>query len=369
MEKIKLLYVITSVGLGGAEKLLLSYVKNLNKNKYSLYVCCLREKPDDLFLDISKYSTVYNLKINNRFNPIIIFALIKLIREIKPDIIHTHLFQARVYTAVAKLFYKHSVIITQKHNNVNLIKHNVFILFELLSLLIYNKVIAISESVKNSLIRYEFVPSRKIFVLPNCIDFLRFHNSGFRESLLNKQEIIIGTVGRIERQKGIKYLLLAMNPILSKYPNTKLEIIGDGSLLNEMKNLSINLNISNSVFFFGKFVDVIPFYRRMDVFVLSSVYEGFGIVLLEAMASGVPIVATNVDGIKEVVTNMNSGILVPPKNPEAIADAVVKIIENPLLSKNLVDKGYKRAKLFDVQEHIAKLDSFYTNLLGLESYK
>ncbi|MGB5530357.1 MAG: glycosyltransferase family 4 protein, partial [Ignavibacteriaceae bacterium] len=209
----------------------------------------------------------------------------------------------------------------------------------------------------------------KIFVLPNCIDFQKFSNSGFRASLLNKKEIIIGTVSRLERQKGIKYLIIAMSTILAKYPNARLEIIGDGSLLNELKSLSINLNISNSVFFFGKFVDVKPFYNRMDVFVLSSIYEGFGIVLLEAMASGVPVIASNVDGIKEVVTNMKSGILVPPKNPEAIANAVVKIIENPLLSKNLIDEGYKRAKLFDVQEHITKLDNLYTNLLGIESYK
>jgi glycosyltransferase involved in cell wall biosynthesis len=131
--------------------------------------------------------------------------------------------------------------------------------------------------------------------------------------------------------------------------------------------LSKKLNISNSVNFFGKFVDVIPFYNKMDIFVLPSILEGFGIVLLEAMAAGVAVVATNVNGIREVVKNMHSGLLVPPKNPVALADAIIKLIENPEFRKKLVNEGFNRAMLFDVKEHIVQLDNLYTNLLRVES--
>jgi len=161
--------------------------------------------------------------------------------------------------------------------------------------------------------------------------------------------------------------LLAMRIILAKFPNVKLEIVGDGSLFRELNELSKKLEISNSVKFFGKFADVIPFYKRMSVFVLPSLYEGFGIVLLEAMAAGVPVVATNVNGINEVVVDGESGILVPPKNPEAIADAVINIIENDKLTERLVMEGYKRAELFDIKDHVMKLHNFYKNLLGVES--
>jgi glycosyltransferase involved in cell wall biosynthesis len=369
MEKIKILYVITSLGLGGAEKLLLYYLRNLDKSKYSFSVCYLRAKPDDLLLEISKYAEVYNLRIKNRFNPFVIVKLIKLFRNIKPDLIHTHLFQPRVYASIAHLFYNSTILITQKHNNVNPRKHNIFVLLEMLSILVNRKVIAISQSVKNSLVKYEFIPERKIYVLPNCIDYEDFREIAGQRKNSEEKQIIIGTVGRLERQKGTKYLLMAMKIILSKYPNTRLEIVGDGSLLEELKNLSIKLSISKSVIFFGKFVNVKPFYSRMDVFVLPSIYEGFGIVLLEAMASGVPVVATNVDGIKEVIIDTECGILIPPKSPEAIADAVLKIIENPQLSKSLTDEGFKRVKLFDIQEHIMKLDNLYTNLLGIKSYQ
>jgi len=369
MGKIKILYVITSLGLGGAEKLLLYYLKNLDKQKYSLYVCCFRERPDDFNEEMSKYAKIINLKIENKFNPVIIFYIWKLIREIKPDIIHTHLFQPRVYTSIANLFNNRSVLITQKHSIVNPKKHNIFILFEMISIWMNKKVIAISESVKNSLIKYEFIPQHKIFVLPNCIDYQTFHKASNRQFIRKSDEIVIGTVGRLEKVKGISYLLLAMKIILTKFPDARLEIVGDGSQAGELVGITKKLGISNSVKFFGKFTDVIPFYNKMNIFILPSILEGFGIVLLEAMAAGIPVVASDVDGIREVVIQGESGILIPPKNPDAIASAVIQLIENPQLVKSLVENGLKRARLFDVQDHIMKLESLYSNLLGAESYK
>jgi len=87
------------------------------------------------------------------------------------------------------------------------------------------------------------------------------------------------------------------------------------------------------------------------------------------MAAGVPVIASDVDGIKEVIINEENGILIPPKNPEAIANAIIKLIEDPQLVKKLVENGIKRAQLFDVHEHVSKLDRLYTNLLGDESYR
>jgi glycosyltransferase involved in cell wall biosynthesis len=369
MGKIKILYVITSLGLGGAEKLLLYYLKNLDKQKYILYVCCFRERPDDFIEEMSKYAKIINLKVENKFNPVIIFYTWKLIREIKPDIIHTHLFQPRVYTSIANLFNNRSVLITQKHSIVNPKKHHIFIVLEMISIRMNKKVIAISESVKNSLTKYEFIPQHKIFVLPNCIDYQAFHKASNRQFVRKSNELVIGTVGRLEKVKGISYLLLAMKIILTKFPHTRLEIVGDGSQAGELVEITKNLGISNSVKFFGKFTDVIPFYNKMDIFILPSILEGFGIVLLEAMAAGIPVVASDVDGIREVVIQGESGILIPPKNPDAIASAIIQLIENPQLVKSLVENGLKRARLFDVQDHIMKLESLYSNLLGAESYK
>ena len=367
MQQIKILYVITSLGLGGAEKLLLSHLERLDKKKYEFYVCTLRVKPNDLAQSISKYAELINLNVKNRFDPSIIFHLRKLIKKIQPDIVHTHLFQARIYTSMAQLFTNRPISVTHKHNSVNLKKHNIFILLEIWSLIFYDRIIAISQSVKKSLLLYEFVSKKKVYVLSNCIDYQLFENNSKLEKLSTKENITIGTVCRLEPQKGIRYLLLAMKTILIKFPNVKLEIVGTGSLLNELQNLADELGISNSIKFLGKFADVIPFYRRMDIFVLPSLYEGFGIVILEAMAMGIPIVATNVDGIKEVVINGESGLLIPPKNPEAIAIAVKHLIDNPQFTERLISEGKKRAKLFDIQDHLMNLDKLYTSLLRTQS--
>lgn len=368
-DRIKILYVITSLGIGGAERLLLSYLKLLNHQKYDFHVIALREKPDDLLEEISLHSEVSVLGIRSAFSPSVVFRLVKLINQIKPDIIHSHLFQARFYTAIAHLISKRGILITHKHNNVNPKKHNVFIILEMISIFLSKKVIAISNSVKRSLNRYELVPSKKIFILHNGIDYEKFFKIAESNNILRENPIVIGTVCRLEPQKGIQYLLLAMRIILTKFPSVRLEIVGDGSLFQELQSLTKDLGISNSVKFFGKFVDVIPFYKKMNLFVLPSLYEGFGIVLLEAMAAGVPVIATNVDGIKEVVIDGESGILIPSKNPEAIADAVLKLIENPQLADKLVDAGLKRSKSFDIKEHVMKLENFYADLLGVESYK
>jgi glycosyltransferase involved in cell wall biosynthesis len=369
MEKIKILYVITSLGLGGAEKLLLSYVRGLNNKKYQSYVCCLREKPDDLSKEIEENAEVINLKIRGRFNPFVVYRLLKVIKKIQPEIIHTHLFQPRIYTTIANLFHNRSILVTHKHSIVNPGKHHIFLFFEMLSILLNKKVVAISESVKQSLKRYEFIPESKIFVLTNCIDYQKFSEAAELRAKKNENSVIIGTVGRLEKVKGISYLLLAMKIILQRFPEAKLEITGGGSVLDELKLLTKKIGISNSVKFFGKLENPIPNYSRMDIFVLPSIIEGFGIVLLEAMAAGVPVVATNVHGIKEVVLDGESGILIPPKNPEAIAEAIMKIIEQPQLAKTLIEKGSKRARLFDIQEHLMKLENFYTSLLEAESHQ
>ena len=369
MNKKKILFVITSLGYGGAERLLIHYVSKLNKNKYDFLVCSLRDKPDDLLPDISEYTPVIKLNLSNRFNPSITFKLIKLFKDFKPDLIHTHLFQPRIYATLAYLFYRNAILITQKHNNVNGIKHHIFIFFEMICISLNERVIAISESVKNSLIKFELVSPKKIFVLPNCIDYQHFNNYNVVNTDIEEKrdDIVIGVVGRLERQKGVKYLILAMKIILNRYPKATLDIIGDGSQLLKLQKLAEKIGISNSVKFFGKFGDVIPFYKKMDIFVLSSIYEGFGIVLLEAMATGVPVIATNVDGIKEIIIDMNNGILVPTKNPKAIADAITRIINDSELRKNLIDQGFKQAKLYDVKEHVMKLDNFYSQLLKIDS--
>jgi len=153
---------------------------------------------------------------------------------------------------------------------------------------------------------------------------------------------VIGTIARLERAKGIKYLIAAMPRVISRYPNTVLMIVGDGSKRSELSSLSLELGIAENVIFTGQLQDPSPILSIMDVFVLPSLREALGIAILEAMAFSLPVVATCVGGIPEAVIHNETGILLPPGNSEAMASALINLLENPAMRKAYGSAGKKR---------------------------
>jgi glycosyltransferase involved in cell wall biosynthesis len=157
-----------------------------------------------------------------------------------------------------------------------------------------------------------------------------------------KTACVIGTVSRLERAKGIDYLISAMPKVLSQHPDTVLVIVGDGSKRPELSSLSCKLGISQNVIFTGQLPDPGLAFAIMDVFVLPSLKEALGIAILEAMAFSLPVVATDVGGIPEAVAHNKTGILVPPGNQDAIASALLELIENQTMRKAYGTAGRKR---------------------------
>ena len=153
---------------------------------------------------------------------------------------------------------------------------------------------------------------------------------------------IIGTVARLERAKGINYLISAMPKVISQYPSTVLLIVGDGSNRRQLSVLSQELGISRHIIFTGQLTDPAPALSLMDVFVLPSLREALGIAVLEAMAFSKPVVETDVGGIPEVVLHNKTGFLLPPGNSEAIASALIKLAENPTTCKAYGIAGRRR---------------------------
>lgn len=160
--------------------------------------------------------------------------------------------------------------------------------------------------------------------------------------IIPKTAYVIGTVARLERAKGIRYLIEAMPRVISGYPNTVLVIVGDGSKRPELSLLSQELGVSQNVVFTGQLTDPGPVLSVMDVFVLPSLREALGIAILEAMAFSLPVVATGVGGIPEAVAHNKTGILVPPGNSEAIASALLRLADNPALRREYGSAGRKR---------------------------
>lgn len=187
-----------------------------------------------------------------------------------------------------------------------------------------------------------------------------------RKHLHLENEIFLFSLQRLHPRKGVEYLIRAMNEVVKNHSNVKLIIGGTGSEINKLKLLVNELKLQSKIELIG-FIDEIElcsYYASCDIFVFHSLYEAFGIVLVEAMASGVPVVSTQVGAIPEVVRDKRTGILVQPSDSNALANAIIELIENENLRKKMGTEGRKIIEKEYNWENIAKkYENVYYNLL------
>ncbi len=175
------------------------------------------------------------------------------------------------------------------------------------------------------------------FVMPNFIEYDQELQKEFNYNDFSfNSKIRIGTMGRLAKEKGLEYLIKTIKILKDQNHSVELIIAGDGELKQELENLTKSLNLDEEVKFIGWTNNKEKFFSSIDIFCLSSLEETFGIVLLEAMKYGKPIISSNCDGPKIIIKNEVSGILVDKKSPEQIAAAILKLKNNPELVFDLV---------------------------------
>jgi len=200
----------------------------------------------------------------------------------------------------------------------------------------FKHVVAVSDEIAREIVD-SGVPSAKVSVIDNGIDLAAFRNpcpkvgAEFRTSGMR----IVGAVGRLVDQKGFDYLLRAIPRILERFPNTVFLIAGEGTERAKLEALASELNIAGQVHFMGARSDMPNVYASFDVFALSSLNEGMPIALIEAMATAKPVVATRVAAVPKLVIDGETGLLIEPRSPEALSDAVCQLLENSALCERL----------------------------------
>jgi glycosyltransferase involved in cell wall biosynthesis len=213
-----------------------------------------------------------------------------------------------------------------------------------------------------------FLNNKHLAVVHNCVDISHINMSKEKVNKirlrysLHSHEKVLTNIGYFNEQKAHDDLLLAFKRIVDQRSDVKLIIVGWGRLENEIKQFTKYLGLQDKVIFTGKLVrpEVFEVLSITDLFVLSSHWEGFGIVLAEAMALGKPVVATETDGSREVVEDGESGILVPIKNPQVMAKVILDLLEQPDLMIRMGQKGTKRVKeLFNPEQFIKGYEDFY----------
>jgi len=365
--KIKLLFVIPSLVEGGTERVVTDIITHLDKEKYDISLA-LFEKKGPYLSQTAEYVKVYDLRKKSRYSFFkIIFNLGKLFRRVRPNTVVSFLSYTNIVAIMAKFISgcRFNLLISIR-NYLSLARFDArlrrvrYFLYKFL----FNYadyVIAVSEGIKTDLEKTFNIIQRKIKIIYNPVDSEKINILKAEEikDLRIKEKSFLLTVGRLTKQKGYPYLFRAYSRI-HKEIDEKLIILGTGEEEEKLKSLANELGIQERVVFLGFQKNPYKFMNIASIFVLSSLWEGFPNVLLEAMECGVPVVSTDCSsGPREIITNGKNGILIPPADERALADAMLTLLKDENLRKKFSKNGKRRAEDFRIEKILPQYEELF----------
>jgi glycosyltransferase involved in cell wall biosynthesis/peptidoglycan/xylan/chitin deacetylase (PgdA/CDA1 family) len=369
---VNILYIIWSLGLGGAERVVINLVKGLDKHKFNPIVCCLNEK--GRFAEELEKEGIKIIALNkkSKIDMGVIRQLGKIIRENNVQIVHTHLWGGNFWGRIAAKISGVPVVIATEHNT-DVWKNGFYLALDRWLSRWTDRIIAVSQSVKEFYVKKGIAP-KKIEVIYNGIDVNGSQVTSYElqvkgEFGIRENETVIAVIGRLVPQKGHRYLFDALYELDGQY-SLKLLVVGDGPLLKSLKSQVTSHKLEEKVIFTGLRKDVKDILGMTDILVMPSLREGLPMVALEAMVAGVPIVATEVGGMPELVTNGQTGILVEPENKTALKKAITTLIDDHKLYQYLKDNAKKRiTEQFSLEGMLQKTQELYWEIYQAKCQK
>lgn len=356
----KVLHIIATLGSGGAEKLLVDVLPYMNNKGIRSDVLILSDKNNFFKGELERQGIkVFWTGLKSVYSPLQIFKIGKFIKNY--DIIHTHLFTPQLWTAIAKIFFgKKKYLITTEHSTYNR-RRDYAILKPLDKLMysLYDRIICITDSVEKELISYLPFLKEKTIVINNGININKFKNAipYKKEEIIkvnDKNVKIILMVAAMRDQKDHDTLIRA-----KKYlpDNFHIVFVGDGPRKKLLYDLSSKYK---NIHFLGERKDVERIMKTADVFVLSSHWEGFGLAAVEAMAAGLPVIVSNVPGLRDVVGN--GGKTFEPRNEKELADLILETLK--FNSSTYKATQFKQAQKFSIENMGNRYINIYENILN-----
>jgi glycosyltransferase involved in cell wall biosynthesis len=338
MKKIKVLQMIDKPFLGGGQINLLSLADSLDPHQFDISVCTSGPGP---LVDALKEKDIshFLVSFSKRFRRRIIDDIAALFRTHRFDILHTHGGIAGFYGRLACRSSDTPRVVVHTLHGIHYLHYRNLVLKRLYELQerylarFTDAVIFVSKADQAKGSQRRLVPPEKQVLITNGIDYsaCELRAQGKPEVLDSEQDIprpLVGCVARLHRQKGIPHLLEAVDPIRRAFPDAGVWIVGGGPLKTQLERLSQRLEVAEHVSFLGERQDVLQLVSRFDVFVLPSLWEGLPYSLLEAAALGKPVVATDIDGVRELIEHERTGLLVPSREPVLLADATVRLLSD-----------------------------------------
>ena len=365
-NKYAVIHVINSFEQGGAEVLLANFAKNFSHPTIELVLAYLKGE-GTILRDLNLACKIYDLSNRGAFTIFSIFKLLTIVRRHHVTILHTHDPQSGILSRLAAWLVGVPFVVTTRHTTVLYGRHKMIYHLENYLLRYNDCVVATSDAVHRHLVQSYGVDQNKVMTIHNAIDNAYFDDTPRKLSATD--HIAIGTVARLHYQKGVDILLRGFARINHEFPCTRLVIAGDGEERPLLEGLAKQLEIHHAVDFRGSLntAEVKQLLKTIDIFVLPSRSEGFGIALAEAMASGIPVVGSDVDGIGEIITDRKDGLLFDKESDEDLARKVKELLRDAALRDQLGRQAIQSARSrFSMDVHIQRVVDIYSRFIVLE---
>ena len=343
----KLMLLAIGLGVGGTETHILELASRIDRSRFDVTVCTLKSGGRVAEELQARGIRVLSLDGTGKLDARVLFRLLKIIRDERPDVIQAFLFWANVAARICGRIVRTFAIISSYHDEI-VSEGWIARLVDRLTLKWTHAILCCSDAVRRSVVSRIGGKRDQFTVIPFGVDVDRFESTSAatrRELGLQDGGVVIGTVCRlVEPKKGLSILLQAMFELKRRLgkPPCQLLIVGDGPARETLESLRDRLTLSRWVVFTGMRRDIPRVLHSLDAFVLPSLYEGFGIAILEAMAVGKPVIATTVGGIPEFVVPGETAVLVEPGNVVALANAIESVLSNPDRARDMGAKGRAR---------------------------
>jgi glycosyltransferase involved in cell wall biosynthesis len=368
LPKINVLHLINEIEPAGAETLLLNTVKHFDKEKFGLTIGYFLG-PGTLAPEMREAGAeVVDFSREGKVDPLFLPKLISFVWEKEINIIHTHLNQAALIGRFVAMLLGIRPILSTRHYAYDHKEKGMVRRLARLSASIDSLILAVSKPVRDYVVFREACRPERVEVLHNAIDIRLFkmRHSG-DAAIENPKTPIIGSVGRLHPQKGYDTLLEGAKRVLKERPTSRFKIVGAGELLKPLRRKAEQLGISEAVEFMGQRspAEIPDILAGFDIFAQASNWEAFGIAIVEAMASGLPVVATRVEGVVDIIEEGVDGFLVPPKDPEALAVRILQLLGDPDLRTKIGVKARRKVEAnFDIREMTDRMARIYQELLN-----
>jgi len=390
-ESLRVMQVVSNLDVGGAQEVVRTLAENLSKIGVVSVVCTFKDGP--LRQDIEALGIPVEILPERRYSITSLLSFIrenleyrkslkKLLDKYQIDIIQTHLLRSMDFLVLSirsqtgpKVFWTfHNALFDLREDHLKknhwLLKPKRFshhLLYRIGSKYV-DGIVAVSQDVKTSILKtMPGIPTEKITVICNCVDVKRYGEGFNREQIRQELEFSpddqVGVVvATFKRQKGHQFLIEAASKLVNQFPNLHILFVGDGELREQLIEQTHTLDIDNHIHFLGTRSDVPSILAASDLFILPSLWEGLPMALIEAMASGLPVVATDVSGTTQVMEDGKTGILVQPGQSNELELAVGKILGDPETAKKMGEASRLRVeKLFSAQKQANEYLELYKN--------